>query len=144
MPDLVYEKMLQKCVKGELRVVNAGLPRRRKTLSSLLGEEYPHVLCCDGSAHLFKMKELEYLANITSIDEQEVLLLPILIALAEDPAEAVIICEHKVEEHVISEVLNMPMVTVGGKLRIYRPQLVLLRKVLKTTTQYVFSSKIVV
>jgi len=30
-----------------------------------------------------------------------------------------------------------------GRIRIYKPQLALLRKTLKTTTQYIFSPKIV-
>lgn len=141
--DLVYEKMLQECLKGELRVVNAGLPQSRKPLSTLLHEEYPHVVCNDGSAHSFKRKELEYLASMIKTDEQEALLLPILIELGGDQAEAAIICKGKVEENIISKILNMAMMTEDGKIRIYRPQLALLRKVLKTTTQYVFSSKIV-
>jgi len=139
---LPYERMLQECLKGELRVVNAGLPRNQKTLSALLREEYPHVLCSDGSTHLFKRKELEYIASLINIDEQEALLLPVLIELGANEAEAAIICQTDVEEKVISKILNMPTTPKQGRITIYKPQLALLRKMLKTTTQYVFSSKI--
>jgi len=140
--SLPYERMLQECLKGELRVVNAGLPRRQKRLSDLLREEYPHVLCSDGSTHLFKRRELEYIASLINTEEQEALLLPVLIELGANEAEAAIICQTDVEEKVISKILNMPTTPKQGRITIYKPQLALLRKLLKTTTQYVFSSKI--
>jgi len=139
---LSYERMLQECLKGELRVVNAGLPRSQKRLSALLREEYPYVPCSDGSTHLFKRSELEYIASMINTDEQETLLLPMLIELGANEAEAAIICQTDVEEKVISKILNMPITPRQDRIRIYKPQLALLRKMLKTTTQYVFSSKI--
>jgi len=143
MPNnLPYEKMLQECLRGELRVVNAGLPRSQKPLSTLLGEEYPHVICSDGSTHSFKRRELEHLASMINTEEQKALLLPILIELGRNQAEAAIICQADVEEKVISKILSMPTTPKQGRITIYKPQLALLRKRLKTTTQYVFSPKI--
>jgi len=138
-----YEKMLQECLRGELKVVNAGLPRSQKRLSNLLNEKYPHVICSDGSTHLFKKSELEYLASMIDADEQEVLPLPMLIELGANQAEAAIICEGKVEEKVISKALNMSVTCEQRRIRIYKPQLALLRRKFKTTTVYVFSPKIV-
>jgi len=66
--ELPYQRILQECLKGELRVLNAHLPGKQKPLSVLLTEEYPGVVCSDGSAHLFKRKELEYLAGIINED----------------------------------------------------------------------------
>jgi len=140
--NLPYEKLLQECLKGELRLVNAGLPRSQQRLSDLLHEEYPHTACTDGSTHLFKKKELEYLASKTTPDEQKALLLPILIELGQNQAEAAIICQTDVAPKVISKVLDMPVTPQQGRITIYKPQLALLRKTLKTTTQYVFSTKI--
>jgi uncharacterized protein (UPF0216 family) len=138
-----YEKMLQECLRGELKVVNAGLPRSQKQLSNLLNEKYPHVICSDGSTHLFKKSELEYLASMIDADEQEVLPLPMLIELGANQAEAAIICEGKVEEKVISKALSMSVTCEQRRIRIYKPQLALLRRKFKTTTVYVFSPKIV-
>jgi uncharacterized protein (UPF0216 family) len=138
-----YEKMLQECLKGEFRVVNSGLPQSQKRLSNLLKEKYPHVVCNDGSTHLFKKNELEYLASMIDTDEQKALPLPMLIELGANQAEAAIICEGKVEEKVISKALNMLVTCEQRRIRIYKPQLALLRRKFKTTTVYVFSPKIV-
>jgi len=138
-----YEKMLQDCLRGELRIVNTGLPQSQKRLSNLLEEKYPHVVCNDGSTHFFKRSELEYLASIIDTDEQKALPLPMLIELGANQAEAAIICEGEIEEKVISKVLNMPVTCEERRIRIYKPQLALLRRKLKTTTVYVFSPKIV-
>jgi hypothetical protein len=142
-----YEKMLQDCLRGELRIVNTGLPQSQKRLSNLLEEKYPHVVCNDGSTHFFKRSELEYLASMIDTDEQKTLPLPMLIELGANQAEAAIPilsgCEGKVEEKVISTALNMPVTCEEGRIRIYKPQLALLRRKFKTTTVYVFSPKIV-
>jgi len=138
-----YEKMLQNCLRGELRIVNSGLPQSQKRLSNLLNETYPHVACNDGSNHFFKKSELQYLASMLDTDEQEALPLPMLIELGANQAEAAIMCEGKVEEKIISKALNMPVTCEERRIRIYKPQLSLLRRKFKTTTVYVFSPKIV-
>jgi V/A-type H+/Na+-transporting ATPase subunit D len=142
-----YEKMLQECLKEELRVVNAGLPRSQKRLSNLLNEKYPHVVCNDGSTHLFKRSELEYLAGMVDTAEREALALPMLIELGANEAEATIPIlsgyEGKAEEKVISKAIGMPVACEQRRIRIYKPQLALLRSKFKTTTVYVFSPKIV-
>jgi len=138
-----YERMLQECVRGELRLVNTGLPQSQKRLATLLNEKYPHVVCNDGSTHFFKKSELEYLASMIDTDEQKALPLPMLIELGANQAEPAIICEGKVEEKVISKALNMPVTCAERRIRIYKPQLALLRRKFKTTTVYVFSPKIV-
>jgi uncharacterized protein (UPF0216 family) len=144
-----YQKMLQDCLRGELRVVNTGLPQSQKRQSKenklfyLLNEKYPHVVCNDGSTHFFKKSELEYLASMLDTDEQKALPLPMLIELGANQAEAAIICEGKVEEKVISKALNMPVTCEERRIRIYKPQLALLRRKFKTTTVYVFSPKII-
>ena len=139
--ELPYQRMLQECLRGELRVVNAHLPCEQKPLSDLLGEEYPNVVCNDGTTHLFKRKELEYLASMIDTEEQEALLLPILIEANPGQGEMAIICREEVEEKVISIILDMPVTPKQERIMIYKPQLARLRKPLKTTTQYLFSPK---
>ena len=139
--ELPYQRMLQECLRGELRVVNAHLPCEQKPLSDLLGEEYPNVVCNDGTTHLFKRKELEYLASMIDTEEQEALLLPILIEVNPGQGEMAIICREEVEEKVISIILDMPVTPKQERIMIYKPQLALIRKPLKTTTQYLFSPK---
>ena len=140
--QLPYDRMLQECLTGELRLLNAYLPRQQKSLSDLLAEEYPHVVCHDGSAHLFKRNELEYLASLIDPDEQAALLLPILIRVSSGQGEMAIICRGEVEEKVISKILDMPITPRQKRITIYKRQLGILRQRLKTTTQYIFSPKI--
>jgi len=139
--ELPYERLLQECLKGEFRVVNAHLPGKQKTLSDLLDEEYPHVLCRDGSTHLFKRKELKYLASLISADEQKALLLPMLLEVGAGQGEVAVICLGEVEEKVIAKVLDMSITPRQRRIVLYRPQLALVRKLLRTTTQYLFSPK---
>lgn len=133
-----YEKILQECLRNELRLVNAGLPVSQKLLSDLLGEEYPHVVCTDGTLHLFKRRELEYCAAIAKPHEHEALLLPMIIEVGGGSAEAALVCPGRGEERIASTVLNMPVTAEQGRIRTYGPQLALLRKTLRTTIQYVF------
>jgi len=140
--ELHYERMLQESLRGELRLLNAYLPRQQKSLADLLREEYPHVVCSDGSTHLFKNKELKYLAGLIDADEQEALLLPMLIGVSSGEGEMAIICRGEVEEKVISKILDMPVTIKQQRIMIYKRQLGILRQMLKTTTQYIFSLKI--
>ena len=136
---MTYDRILQEYLRDELRVLNAHLPREQKPLSDLLREEYPHVVCNDGSTHLFRRKELEYLATLMDSDEQQALLLPMLIEISSEQGEAAIILGEGVGEKLISKILGMPLTRKQTRITIYRPQLALLRKKLKTTTQYIFS-----
>lgn len=139
--SLPYEKLLQQCLHGELRIANAGLPQKQKTLHALLNEEYPHVVSGDGSLSSFKMKELQYIASLITPDEEEKLLLPIIIEIGNIPSEAIVLCQSEVEGKVISKILGMQLKITNNGIRLYRSQVVLLRKIAKTTTQYVFSPR---
>jgi uncharacterized protein (UPF0216 family) len=140
--ELPYQRMLQESLKGELKLLNASLPCEQRTLQDLLVKEYPGLACNDGSTHLFKKKELRYLASLMDADEQEALLLPILIEVNPGQDKMAVICRGGVEGKVLSKVLGMPVKPEQKRITIYKPQLALLRKILKTTTQYVFSPKI--
>ena len=133
-----YDRMLQEYLRDELRVLNAHLPRHQKSLAELLREEHPYVVCSNGSTHLFKKKELEYLASLTDADKHEALLLPLLIELGQNEGESAVICSGAIVEDVVSKVLDMQVRCKQKRITIYKPQLALLRKRLKTTTQYVF------
>ena len=139
MPEEFQETALQRYLSNELKIVNAHLPRQRKSLSTLLTEEYPQVSCSDGSVQSFKTKELEYLASLLDEEDRWKLLLPILIEIVPGHNEAFIPCPSGAEARIISAILDMSPSLGEGKLRIYRPQINSLRRVLKTTTQYVFS-----
>jgi uncharacterized protein (UPF0216 family) len=136
-----YDKLLQGWLTGELRLVNSGLPKSRRNLRDLMEEERPSVSCSDGSDQLFKRSELRFLADLLDENEQDSLLLPILIEMTGAESEAIVLCPSDVELKVISSVLGMRLnYERPGRVRIYRPQLSVLRRKLKTTTQYAFSA----
>lgn len=135
-PDSVFES----CLKDGMKTLNAHLPRKRKTLSELLEEKHPHVECGDGDAHFFKKKELEHLAGMLDNNEKQTLLLPIIIEVGSVEGGMAVRSKTGIEAKVFSKILDMPIPCTSDIITIFRPQLNVLRKVLKTTTQYVFTA----
>ena len=135
-PDRVFEN----CLKDDLKTLNAHLPRRRKTLGELLEEKYPHVECGDGNTHFFKKKELEHLAEMLNNNEKQMLLLPIIIEVGSFEGGMTVRSKTGTEAKVFSKILEMPIACTSDMITIFRPQLQVLTKVLKTTTQYVFTT----
>ena len=133
-----YDNLLKQCLDSELRIVNSGLAQEQKTLHVLLNETYPHVTSCDGNIYSFKKKELQYIASLITPEEEKELLLPIIIEIGNVSSEAMILCQAGIELKVISKILDMTIVLEDNRIKIYRPQLNVLRNKAKTTTQYMF------
>lgn len=123
----------------EFRAINAHMPRRRKSLAELLNEEEPKIACGDGSEHFFRKKELALLAGMLEEEEREELLLPILIEVSSEGGGYTVPSPRGIEAKLLSKVLDMEMSWSMNKVVIFRPHLFLLRRVLKTCTQYVFT-----
>ncbi len=136
--DKERDEAIEGYLTDELKTVNAHLPRSRKTLAELMDEPYPYVLCNDGSEHHFRKKELRHLAELVSEEEQSLLLLPIILEVQSEQGDIVVHSKQGIEAKVLSAILDMPLVVRNMSLRIYRPQVQVLRSSLKTTTQYVF------
>lgn len=125
-------------LKGEFRVLNAHLPRKQRSLTELLKERHPHVICNDGNAHFFKRKELDYLSQMLDKQEQDSLLLPLIIEVSPDQNGVTIRSKKGIEAKIFSKVLGMSVVCKQDMITIGRSQLRIVRKALRTTTQYVF------
>lgn len=142
MAEESSDRILEEYFSTEFRVLNAHLPRARKSLAELLKEEHPSVLLNDGSAHFFKKKELQYLSAILTADEQELLKLPILIEIAPGQSEIGILSgSQDIEQKVLSQILGMSVVDDNGNVSMYKSQLSEIRSKLKTATQYMFSTR---
>ena len=137
-----YDRLLQESVKHELRFLNSQLPSAQKSLEVLLKEENPSILLSDGSLHLFKKKELKYLSEITDSNMWNNLLLPVIIEINSGEDDYSIVCRGEIEEKIFSAILGMPVIKKHHRIVIYKSQLTVIRKILKTTTQYLFSPKI--
>jgi uncharacterized protein (UPF0216 family) len=141
MQNEPYESMLTEYLKGEMRVINAHVPSQQSSLSQLLKEEYPGVAARDGSTYLIKKKELNYLAGFLSKDEQKQLMLPVLIEVVPGADYTAVIARNPVVHKMMEKVLGMPVRYENGRIVIIKAQLSVLRKNLRTATQYIFSPK---
>ncbi len=136
--DLEKLSKIEEYLEKELRIVNKHLPYRRVALSELLEQEFPHVVLRDGTLHYFKRRELEYLASIIPREEWSKLYLPIIIEIRPELGEGVGVIRGEVEVKIVSRILNININKKAKQLIIYRPQIMLLRQILPTTTQYAF------
>ncbi len=124
---------------GDMKALNAHLPRKRKRLDELLDEDHPHVNCGDGSIHTFNKKELEFLAQILEGSEKELLELPIIIEVGSSGEGCMMVrSQTGIEARLFSQILEMPISCRFDEIVIFKPQVQVLRRVLKTATQYVF------
>ncbi len=140
--DSRYDRFLETYLSGELKLVNAGLPRVRRRLSDLLKDEHPSVLCSDGTHQMLKKAELKFLESVLDESERDALMLPILIEMTGNATDAIVLCPTPSEVKVLEAILGMsPRQEEPGRVRIYRPQLSVLRHRLRTTTQYAFSTR---
>lgn len=138
---LEKETRLEEYLQKELRLVNLHLPYRKRSLEELLKEEFPHVILRDGSTHYFKRKELELLASLLPKEKWNELYLPILLEVSPEYGEGAVAVKGRIESMVISKLLGLEWKNEPG-LIIYRPQISILRRKLPTTTQYVFSLRL--
>ncbi len=135
------EIRLEDYLRRELRLVNLHLPYRKRSLEELLKEEFPHVILRDGSTHYFKRKELELLASLLPREKWSELYLPILLEVSPEYGEGAVVVKGRIESMVVSKLLELEW-SNEPELIIYRPQVSILRRKLPTTTQYVFSLRL--
>jgi uncharacterized protein len=121
-------------VKKQILSLNKHLPRQRKFLDELLLEERPHVVGADGSRHRFKKDELKKLSEILDKSEHHLLKLPIYIEMDSNAAGSRI--SGRFENKVICGVLDIE--NCPNETYLYKPDIKILRKILPTTTQYIF------
>ncbi len=123
-------------IKLELSRLNVHLPERRLSLKEALLSSRPQVAARDGSVHMFKRKELEFLAGLLPEADRDKLQLPILIALEPKLGRGTARISGEAEVKVVSQVLEKE--AAAEELLIYRPEVAILRRKLPTTTQYLF------
>ena len=123
-------------IKLELSRLNVHLPEKRMSLKEALLSPKPQVAARDGSVHVFKREELEFLAGLLPEADRDKLQLPILIALEPKLGRGTARISGEAEVKVVSQVLEKE--AAAEELLIYRPEVAILRRKLPTTTQYLF------
>lgn len=121
-------------MKKQIMSLNRHLPRQRKKLEELLGEDKPHVQGMDGTRHRFKRNELKKISSMIPTKFWDVLKLPIYIEIDSTASGSRI--TGTVECLLICKILKMD--NCGDEIYIYRPDIKLVRQELPTTTQYIF------
>ncbi len=129
-----FDDYLERYLSHELRTVNKYLPMQRKKLSELLKEEYPHVICSDGSIHMFKKDELGSILKFVGDEELNSLSLPIILELRVDMDKTVASVRDKYAASLISKILGITY--IGGELYLYPYHLSELRRKIGTLIQY--------
>lgn len=124
-------------LREELRVANKHLPLARKPLKELLEEEYPHVVCRDGSLHFFRRSELLELSRYVPKERWDKLLLPIIIEAVSGDEELIGVVSDPYATEVVSSVLEISF--EGGRVFLYKPQIYELRRRFSTIFQIALS-----
>jgi hypothetical protein len=123
----------------ELQILNRHLAVAKRDLESLFREERPRIPLRDGSTHTLRKEELERIRETLPEAYHRRLLLPIYIELASDKYGAgTARISGQAEALLISRLLGKDE-PEGDELFLYKPEIRALRKLLPTTTQYLFS-----
>lgn len=128
------EKRENGLLKKQIMVLNRHLPRRRKTLKELLGEDKPHVLGTDGSRHRFKKNELHKIASLIPEESWGKLKLPLYIEISSEMSGSRV--KGNIECNVVCQILGKD--DCSEEIYIYRGEVKVVRRELPTTSQYIF------
>jgi len=131
------EKLLERYLSEELKVVNRSLPIKRKTLSELLREEYPHVLTRDGGIHMFRKSELRLAYELLGSELASKLYLPIILEVKTEFKETVMCVNDAVAAKLVAKILGLKYYELP--LYIYPKQLSVLRRSIGTLIHYAFT-----
>lgn len=135
--ERVGDGLVRKLLLHEIERLNEHLPREYKTLSELLSMKSPSVKTREGGEILMDVEELKLVAKIVPKDLHQKLKLPIVLLRRIDLGKGVFsVSGGKVEAYLISKLLNKEGTVnyekIETPLYIYRPQVQLLRRMLRT------------
>ena len=132
--DRTY-KLLEKKL---YEILNRGAPLTRIYFNELIQKDNPKIKLLDGSEVEIDKEELEYIRKILPENYLKILKIPIIIEVNPDAyGTGVYRISGVAESYLISKILNKER-TKDDEIFIYRYELRKIRKLLPTTTQYVF------
>ncbi|OFV68220.1 MAG: protein containing DUF61 [Candidatus Syntrophoarchaeum caldarius] len=127
------DRIIAKSVQG----LNKHLPKARKSLHVLLGEERPAVETKDGEIHRIKRAELEMIADMVAEADHRKVVLPILIEMSPDCGPGASKIRGKIYCRIVMELIGREW-KGEEEILIYRPEVRQLRRLLPTASQYAF------
>jgi|Deesub1362A_J573_1020465.scaffolds.fasta_scaffold00036_46 hypothetical protein len=128
--------MEERTVAKLVETINKHLPLKKKTLKELMNEEDPHIRCGDGSIHYFEEDELLYLIENVPEEEHGRFFVPILLEMTRFQGNTIVIVRDPLHKALVSKILGIP--EKNRELVLYLPEIRELRRLLPTTTQYMF------
>lgn len=133
--------MKEKTFRKMVESLNSHIPKERKALSDLLSENRPMVRGRDGSIHVFKKKELDKIAELVPKDDYDKLLLPIYIEMNSEYGRGAGRIVGRINCDIVKKILgdNRYYYERDDEIILYANDIGNLRKVLPTTTQYIFA-----
>lgn len=131
------ENSLDIFLREELRLVNKHIPVKRLSLCELLEAKIPHVITANGGIHVIDIRELQLISEITKRDCS--VKLPLIIEYIPE-GEGVYVITDPVDSKIISKILGLTM--DRPPIYLYRPQLIELRRKLRTTTTVLINPRI--
>ncbi|MEM0197082.1 MAG: DUF61 family protein [Sulfolobales archaeon] len=131
------DDLVEVLLREELKIVNKHLPHYRKSLKELLKEEFPSVICRDGTQHFFRRSELERVSTLIDKENWDHVFLPVVITIIPESRGIVGVIEDKYAIELVSRILGIEH--RSEKLFIYEPQLFELRRNYSTIFQLALS-----
>jgi uncharacterized protein (UPF0216 family) len=108
LPENKLEKLFGRMIREEVRRLNEHLPKKRKSLKTLLEEKTPSVQTQDGRTIFMNKKELEKFAEIVPIHLQNKIELPIVIQRRFDLGKSIYtVMGNKLEEFTLKRALEL-------------------------------------
>lgn len=130
------EDRLERFLREELRIVNRHAPISRPSLCDLLREELPKVALRDGTTHYFDPRELRHVQEIAGDLACDVRL-PMVIEYVVGAGEGTYVVRERPAALAMCAELGLGECSVP--LFLYRPQVIELRRKLRTTTTILIS-----
>ncbi|WGI16691.1 DUF61 family protein [Methanonatronarchaeum sp. AMET-Sl] len=133
-----YKRILMK----QIKALNNHLPQRRASLKQLTKNPEIKLKTRKGEEFTINKEEIKEISEIIPERYWETLKLPIYIEINRKHAKGTYKISGKYACKVVAELLDKEIDENKEELFIYRPEVIELRRKLKTTTEYMFAARI--
>ncbi|OUJ18537.1 hypothetical protein AMET1_1456 [Methanonatronarchaeum thermophilum] len=133
-----YKRILMK----QIKALNNHLPQRRASLKKLTENPELELKTRKGEKFTVNSDEIERISKIVPKRYWETLKIPIYIEINRKHSKGTYKISGRYATMVVSEILNRGIDEDKEQLFIYRPEVIELRRELKTTTEYMFAARI--
>jgi len=120
-----------------VEVINKHLPKRSKTLSEMLNEEFPTIICRDGNEYLIEKNEIEFISENVDSNLWSSFRIPIIFEMCKVGSETIVYVRDKLHSEFISKTFGIRRYK-DDVLILYPHEVYRIRKKLRTASQVMF------